>query len=260
MTQHPVKIGITVQPQHTPYSQLREVWLEAEEIGVDYLFMWDHFYPLSGDPNGMHFESQTLLAAAAEATSRVRLGTLVAAVGYRNPNLLADMARTIDHISGGRFILGIGAGWKIEDYQEYGYEFKTAPERLRDMRAALPVIKHRLSVLNPPAMQEKLPILIGGGGEKVTLRIVAEHADIWNAFGNPEEIGRKSRILDEHCAAVGRDPSEIERSILNSSEPNMVQYADAYVANGITTIITGSNVPGAGLQKIRDLVAWRDSR
>ncbi|MDQ2684115.1 MAG: LLM class F420-dependent oxidoreductase [Chloroflexota bacterium] len=259
MSSHPVKIGITVPPQHTPVSQLREVWLEAEEIGVDYLFMWDHFYPLSGDPNGMHFECYTLLAAAAEVTKRVKLGALVASVGYRNPNLLADMARTIDHISNGRFIFGIGSGWKVEDYDEYGYDFKTAPDRLRDLKAAMPVIKERLAVLNPPPVQEHMPILIGGGGEKVTLRIVAEHADIWNGFGNPEEIARKSAILDEHCAAIGRDPSEIERSVLANGD-DVVANADGYVAKGITTIITGNNNPGPGMQKIRDLVAWRDSR
>ena len=260
MPVHPVKVGITVPPQHTSFSQLREVWLEAEEIGVDYLFMWDHFYPLSGDPAGTHFESQTLLAAAAEATNRVQLGALVCAIGYRNPNLIADMARTIDHISAGRFILGLGSGWKIEDYEEYGYDFKTAPDRLRDLKAAMPVIKHRLSVLNPLPVQEKLPIMIGGGGEKVTLKIVAEHADIWNGFGTPDEIAHKSAILDEHCKTIGRDPSEIERSVLGTNDASIVANADAYVAKGITTIITGSNEPGPGMDRIRELVAWRDSR
>jgi alkanesulfonate monooxygenase SsuD/methylene tetrahydromethanopterin reductase-like flavin-dependent oxidoreductase (luciferase family) len=121
------------------------------------------------------------------------------------------------------------------------------------------VIKHRLSVLNPLPVQEHLPIMIGGGGEKVTLKIVAEHADIWNGFGSPDEIARKSAILDEHCATVGRDPGEIERSVLANGD-SVVADADGYVAKGITTIITGSNEPGPGLQKIRDLVAWRDSR
>jgi probable F420-dependent oxidoreductase len=238
---------------------MREAWLEAEDAGADDVFIWDHFFPLFGDPAGTHFECWSLLAALAQATSRVRIGPLVSAIGYRNPHLIADMARTIDHISGGRFILGLGSGWNERDYDEYEYEFTTAPERLRDLGRKLPVIRERLGKLNPRPMQDPLPILIGGSGEKVTLRLVAEHAQMWNGFGNPEEAGRLSRVLDGWCASVGRKPAEIERSILAGAK-DVVKNADAYVANGITTLVVGCDGPGAGLDVLRNLVAWRDSR
>jgi probable F420-dependent oxidoreductase len=238
---------------------MRETWLEAEEIGADDVYIWDHFFPLFGDPAGTHFECWTLLAALAQVTTRVRIGPLVSAIGYRNPNLIADMARTIDHLSGGRFILGLGSGWNERDYNEYGYDFTTAPERLRDLGRKLPVIHERLAKLNPPPVQNPLPIMIGGSGEKVTLRLVAEHAQMWNGFGNPTEAGRLSGVLDDWCGRVGRDPAEIERSILAGAK-DVVRNADDYVANGITTLLVGVDGPGDGLNVLRDLVAWRDNR
>jgi probable F420-dependent oxidoreductase len=256
---YPVRVSLQAQPQQGTYEAMLRTWQDAEALGVDSIFIWDHFYPLYGEPDGSHFESTALLAALGAVTSRVRFGALVSAIGYRNPNLMADNARTIDHISGGRFILGLGAGWFQRDYDEYGYDFKTAPDRLRDLRAALPVIKERLGKLNPGPVNGKLPILIGGGGEKVTLRIVAEHADMWNSFGDPEQIGAKSAILDEHCATIGRNPEEIERSVLISS-PEAIADADGYIEHGITHIIYGVGGPNYDLDPLKRLLEWRDSR
>ena len=179
---------------------------------VDSIWIWDHFYPLYGDPDAEHFEAYTLLAALAADTSNARLGALVTCNSYRNPNLLADMARTIDHISHGRFILGIGSGWFERDYNEYGYEFGTAPERLRHLERVAPVIMERLGRLHPAPVGD-VPILIGGSGEKVTLRLVAQYADGWNSFGPPEHFAAKNRVLDEWCARLDRNPTQIERTV-----------------------------------------------
>ena len=259
MPSFPVRVGLTAAPQHGTYENLRRAWLEAEAMGVDSLWAWDHFYPLYGDPEGNHFECFTLLAAMADATSKPTIGPLVACNSYRNPHLLADMARTIDHISGGRFILGVGSGWFERDYQEYGYDFKTAPDRLRDLKANLPIMEERLARLTPGPVNGRMPVMIGGSGEKVTLRLVAEHADMWNGFGDPDEMARLSGVLDEWCAKVGRDPGAIERSVLLFG-PEQVALAEQYVERGITHLIVGASGPDWDLSLLRDLVAWRDAR
>jgi probable F420-dependent oxidoreductase len=227
MTAH-CKVGVQLHPQATTVDALRDAWRAADALEVDSIWVWDHFYPLYGDPDAAHFEAYTLLAALAADTSHADIGALVTCDSYRNANLLADMARTIDHISNGRFVLGIGSGWFERDYEEYGFEFGTAPERLRALERDLPIIMDRFSRLVPPP-KGPLPILIGGGGERVTLRLVAEHADAWNSFGPPATYAHKNQVLDEWCAKVGRKPSQIERTVgIGSTEvDNWEAYREA---------------------------------
>lgn len=254
----PIRIGVQLQPQHADYSQIRDAVLRAEEAGVDVIFNWDHFYPLSGDPDGKHFECWSMLGAWAEQTERVEIGALVTCNSYRNPDLLADMARTVDHISNGRLLLGIGAGWFEKDYEKFGYEFGTAGSRIAKLAADMPRIKARLAAGNPAPTRE-IPIMIGGGGEKKTLRIVAEHADIWHTFGDAETLDRKSTILDEHGAAVGRDTAAlVERSVGVDKPPSEV--ADEVVNAGATLFTVGTSGPDFDLSLVKQWVAWRDDR
>lgn len=234
------KIGVQLHPQGTTTGQLREAWRAADALGVDSIWVWDHFYPLYGDPEAAHFEAYTLLAAMAVETASAQIGALVTCNSYRNPELLADMSRTIDHLSGGRFVLGIGSGWFERDYAEYGYEFGTAPDRLRALGAALPRIKARLGKLTPGPVGS-LPILIGGSGEKVTLRLVAEHADGWNTFGPPDKFAGKSAVLDQWCAKVGRDPKTIERTVGIGADE--VEDWQAYVDAGADHLIVMTGPP-----------------
>jgi len=228
------KVGVQLHPQATSVEQLRAAWNAADALEVDSIWLWDHFYPLYGDPEAAHFEAYALLAAMAADTRHAQFGALVTCNSYRNPNLLADMARTIDHISSGRFVLGIGSGWFDRDYREYGYDFGTAPSRLRDLARDLPIIIDRFSRLEPPPYG-RLPILVGGSGEKVTLRIVAEYADAWNTFGPPENFARKNRLLDEWCARLDRKPAEIERTVaINTTE---VDTWPAYLDAGAEHLI-----------------------
>jgi probable F420-dependent oxidoreductase len=252
----PARIGLQLQPQHADYAAIRRTVAEAEEIGVDVVFNWDHFYPLYGDPDGQHFECWTMLGAWAEATERVEFGALVTCNSYRNPDLLADMARTVDHISDGRLILGIGSGWFEKDYDEYGYEFGTAGGRLDDLGEALPRIERRLSRLNPPPLRD-IPILIGGGGERKTLRHVANHADIWHGFGDADTIAHKHDVLDEWCRKAGRDPGEIERSA-GIPRDRVEELAPTLYDVGTRLLTTGIGGPDYDLGPIRELVAWRD--
>ncbi len=235
-----MKIGIQFHPQATSMADLRAAWEGADALGVDSIWTWDHFYPLYGDPEASHFEGYSILAAMAATTKNAQIGALVACNSYRNPQLLADMARTIDHISGGRFILGIGSGWFERDYTEYGYEFGTAPGRLKALGRDLPILKDRLAKLNPAPLGS-LPIMIGGGGEKVTLRLVARHAQMWNGFGTPEELQKKNAIIDEWCAVEGTDPAAIERSTLVMSAGEI--DLDAYAAAGIQHLIFAAGHP-----------------
>lgn len=205
------KIGVHIRPQHTSVQALRDAWKGADALGVDSITIWDHFYPLTGDPGGAHFECWTLLAAMACDTQHALIGPIVSAIGYRNPDLLADMARTVDHLSGGRLMLGLGAGNSERDHTEFGYGWRSPGERLRELRDGIVRIKTRLPRLNPPPVG-RVPLLIGGGGERVILRLVAEFADMSNTPGPPDVLRQKNRVIDEWCEKVGRNPAEIERT------------------------------------------------
>jgi len=257
-----IRLAAQLHPQHGDYAGLRAAVSNAESFGYDLVYNWDHFFPLYGDRDGKHFEAWTMLGAWAEQTSRIEIGALVTCNSYRNPNLLADMARTIDHISGGRLVLGIGGGWQSLDYREYGYEFGTFASRLREMTGALDVIKERWARLNPPPTR-RIPILIGGSGERITLRAVAQHADGWHAGfpDRPSELEPKVAALLRWCDEVGRDPASIEWGL--GVEPEdldrfLRRDAETYLAMGFRQFTLGFNGPAWDVGRGTDWLAWRD--
>lgn len=235
-----LKVGVQLHPQAAPIDDLRAAWRAADAHGFDSIWLWDHFFPLYGEPDAEHYEAYTLLAAMALDTTTARFGALVTCNSYRNPHLLADMSRNLALLSGGRFVLGLGSGWFERDYTEYDYEFGTAASRLRDLEANLLVIRARLGRLNPPP-PSRIPVLIGGGGEKVTLRLVAEHADLWNGFGPPDHFAHKGSVLDDWCTKVGRDPASIERTV--NIGPDEVANWEAYAEAGAQHLIVMCGAP-----------------
>ena len=224
-----VKIGALCWNQYTDWPSLLEAGIRADRLGYDTLWTWDHLYPIVGDSHGPIFEGWLVLTAWAQATQRIRIGLMVGANTFREPTLVAKMATTLDHISNGRAILGIGAAWFGEEHDGFGLRFGDGPpERLRWLGEALPSCagcstgpsrRRRVratpagNVRNLPApLQPHLPILVGGGGERVTLKLVARYADANNVGGGIDNVRRKEAILREHCDAVGRDHREIERT------------------------------------------------
>lgn len=250
-----VKVGVQIHPQNTTMSALRAGWQGVDELGVDSLWTWDHFFPpLYGSANEAHFEGWQVLAAMAVTTSNVsQVGMLVTGGGYRNPDLLADMARTLDHLSGGRAVLGIGSGWMDRDEIEYGYPLRTPRERLDLLAEVLPRIRRRLGLLEPGPIG-RLPILIGGNGERRTLRLVAQHADMWNGYGDPDTIRAKNATIDRWCAELDRDPREIERTVwIERPDPFLMH---ALVEAGADHLILGLRAP-YDLHEVERLVAAR---
>jgi len=224
-----IKLGALCWNQYTRWPDLLEAGKLADRLGYDSLWTWDHLYPIVGSPEGPIFEGWLTLAAWAQATERVRIGLMVGANTFREPALTAKMATTLDHISGGRAILGIGGAWFETEHVAYGLPFGSGfPERLRWLSEALPVIRGMLHGERPTAsgpryattgvrndplpIQPRLPLLIGGGGEQVTLKLVARYGDANNVGGGLENVKRKEAVLLQHCESVGRDPAEIERT------------------------------------------------
>lgn len=226
----PLKLGADIWNQYTDWPAFKAAHIRAEELGYESLWTMDHVYPPNKPSDGPIFEAFTVMSAIAEVTSRATISVMVASNTYRNPAMLTKIITTIDHISGGRAILGVGAGWSEHEHEGFGFEFGEGPgERLRWLREALPVMRGMLdgtrpsasgphygirNVHNvPPPVQPRMPILIGGSGPRVTLRLVAEYADICNIGGSPAKVAARDRTLIEHCEAIGRDERTIERSI-----------------------------------------------
>lgn len=252
-----IRIGVQIHPQHTTYDSFAAAVRRVEALGVDTIWNWDHFFPLYGEKDGAHFEGWTLLTAMALLTERAEIGCLVTCNSYRNPALLTHMAKTVDHISGGRLILGIGAGWFERDYEEFGYEFGTAGSRLRDLGQALPIIKERMAQEVPPPVRNPIPILIGGGGEKVTLKLTAQYADMWNGFGPPKTWRHKNNVLSNWCEEVGRDPAEIERTV-HVEDTVDAATLDGFAEAGATQMIVGLGEPW-DYEPVEQALAWRDN-
>jgi alkanesulfonate monooxygenase SsuD/methylene tetrahydromethanopterin reductase-like flavin-dependent oxidoreductase (luciferase family) len=225
-----VKLGALCWNQYTEWPRLLRAGVRADELGYDSLWTWDHVYPIVGDSHGPNYEGWLTITAWAQATRHATVGLMVGANTFRAPTLTAKMATTLDHISNGRAVLGIGGAWFEEEHQDFGFDFGSGfPERLRWLGEALPVMRGMLDGTEPTAkgahygshdtrnlpgpIQPHLPICIGGGGEQVTLKLVAKYGDMNNIGGTPEQVKRKDDILVGHCEAVGRDPGEIERTM-----------------------------------------------
>jgi len=264
-----VSFGIKTSQSNVTYDEILKVWLEADEEPVfEHAWLWDHFIPLRGPANGAALEAWTLLAALAAQTKRLRLGIIVTSNRIRPPAVLAKMAATVDIIARGRLEFGIGAGGSAQrdpalnqivhrEYDAYGIDVVPTSEAIGALGEACTIIKRMWTEDEPfdfegryyqlkgaicepkPVQRPRPPIMIGAAGEKLSLRVVAEHADIWNCptRGDVEEFRRKSAVLDEHCAAIGRDPSEIRRSV---------------------QILVGAGQQAQNLPRIVDLVATHD--
>src|ERR1700736_6986134 len=265
----PIRIAAQVQPGGAAdYRSWRSAVGRAEEIGAHVIFGYDHFHKPAVDgiaghrpvlaahqPDVINFEGWTALASWGEITTRAEIGLLVTGVGYRNPDLLADMARTVDHISGGRVILGLGSGWYEKDYSTYGYEFGSVKSRMDLFEEGLVRVENRLSRLIPPPVR-KIPILIGGMGVRRTLPIVARHADIWHTFASVDGFRQKNEILKGLMVDAGRDEALLERGVHWIGREN----AGAFVAEGVSLFTTEIHPTEEGydFSELKDMVDWRD--
>jgi F420-dependent oxidoreductase-like protein len=231
-----LRFGVLTYPEHVTYSEILQTWQEIDTLGFATAFVFDHFIPFTGSPNGPCLEGWTLLSALAAQTTQVRAGVLVTGNTYRHPAVLAKMAVTVDHVSNGRLILGIGAGWFAAEHRMYGIPFSTTSGRARQLREAITVFKllfteekstfsgtyYQLqdAPFAPKAVQQPHPpILIGGTGAKVILPLAARQANIWHFYGGSEaeSIRRTCTAFDAVCRKVGRDPHEIEKATSLSS-------------------------------------------
>jgi len=233
VNKHPIRFGLQVAQQQTTVEELKEVWKEAEALGFDTLWVNDHLLASVGPPEGSELEAWTLLAAMATVTSKVKIGAMVSNNTFRHPAVLAKMATTVDHLSNGRLILGIGAGWFEHEHQAYGVAFPSVKDRTKALGESLEVITklwaaeptasfkgQYYTITDAPFMPKPVqkphpPIMIGGIGEKRVLPLVAKYAQMWNIPNlEPEKIAEKGKILQEDCKKIGRNCAEIEWSYL----------------------------------------------
>ena len=265
-----LSFGIKTVQQRTTYEDMLRVWQEADSLpSIEHAWLFDHFMPLRGDCTDPCLEGWTLLAAFAALTKRLRLGLTVSSNTYRHPAVLANMAATVDIISGGRLDFGIGAGVGEENHETehyaYGIPLYTPGERIRRLGEACELIKRMWTEVAPsfrgqyyeikdaycepkPVQKPYPPFVIGGVGEKLLLRVVAEHADIWNfTGGGAESFSRKAGILDQYCADIGRDPEEITRSTQVRVNPDDMGEArgrmESYIQAGMTHLILSLQAP-----------------
>jgi len=261
-----LSFGIKTAPQHTTYADVLRTWQEADDLPIfEHAWDFDHFMPLGADPTGPCLEGWTLLAALAAQTTRIRVGVMVTGNTYRHPAVLANMGATVDIISGGRLDFGLGAGWNELEHSAYGIPLYAPGERIRRLGEACEVIRRMWTEEAPdyagqfyqlkgarcepkPIQHPYPPFVIGGGGEKLTLRVTAEYADIWNFAGGPvETFTHKSAVLDEHCRAIGRDPASITRSVqvtvTPSDLPGVRETARAYITAGARHVILNLRAP-----------------
>ncbi len=263
-----LKFGAQPWSQASDWPNFHDAAVTADRVGWDSIWTWDHLLAIQGPWEQPIFEGWMALAGLAPVTERARLGLMVGANTLRNPGLTAKMAITLDHISGGRAIIGIGGAWFQREHEAFGFEFGRSPgERLAWLDEAVGLMRRLLdgervthdgphyrmvdALCLPGPVQAHLPILIGGSGEQKTLRTVARHADAWNMGGTVEAVARKAAILEEHCAAVGRDPATIERTfgfpmVIRDSIVEARQALDAIVAHNrmapfdaTTTVLLG---------------------
>lgn len=263
----PLRIGVQLWPGGTPdYRTWRQAVLHAEDLGADAIFGYDHFHkpfldivdgtPQLQDeqPEVNNFEAWTALASWGEITARAEIGLLVSGMPYRNPDLIADMARTVDHISGGRLILGLGAGWYPKDFIVYGYEYGTVRSRMDHFDEGLERIEYRLNHVTPSPVRQ-IPILIGGGGERRTIPAAARHAHIWHSFEPIAEFRRKNELLKRLATDAGRDEAGIERAMAWTD----AKTADAFVEEGVTLFTTEihPDANGYDFSELETMLAWR---
>jgi F420-dependent oxidoreductase-like protein len=265
MAAHPIRFGIQTGQQGLEWKDMLSLWQKADAWGYDSLWNFDHFYPIFVDPEGPCFEGWTTLSALAQATTRARIGHLVNGNTYRHPCVTAKMAATLDHISGGRLNLGIGAGWFELEHANFGIDFKTVPGRLAALDEACQIIRGMFTqpkttvhgkhytvtdamCLPKPLQQPYPPIMIGGSGKQVLLKIVAKHADMWNSTGSAEHMRELIAVIKRHGDVVRRDPDRIEKTVMMPLCYKAAPAREEFVCNLIAGM--GQTTPDLARQRI----------